>query len=157
MGGDSQGAMRGSGECSPRQPTLAWPVAECQASQQAHPLALVGVCRVRPLKWAPVARGRLLLRSWPAETSCPQRTHGFMIPRYWHWRHACSDPCIMPTHEHSPHRMPQFTLEVQFSFPEHLVFQADQNKKYFEGFKHKNSLPLVLLPFLLTSRAVDNT
>lgn len=81
----------------------------------------------------------------------------FMIPRYRHWRHARSDPCIIPTHEHSPHRMPQFTLEVQFSFPKHLVFQADQNKKYFEEFKHKNSLPLVPLPFLLISRAVDNT
>jgi len=93
--------------------------------------------------------------AWGDELSSKDKWIYFMIPRYhWHWRHACSDPCIMPTHKHTTHYMPQFTLEMQFSFPKHLFFQADQNNSSFEVVKHKNSLPLAPLPFLLISRAV---
>lgn len=44
--------------------------------------------------------------------------------------HAHYDLCFMPIRKHTLQCAPQFTLAIQFLFPSHLFFQADQNKCY---------------------------
>lgn len=108
------------------------------------------------LEQGSVAHRRLILCSCPEETCSFLR--GQMDLLYDSEMslalegHARCDP-FLPIHKHTVQCVPQFTSEIQFLFPKHLFFQADQNKSFgnraiLKLFNHINILTLAPLPSL---------